>query len=261
MKRAFRTLSAIAFAALWLVTAAIAQDNNPLASIRPGPSVPGGLPGVAPAKPAAPAAAGPDKSDDAAPSASGVPSLEDLSATRERPLFSSTRRPPDVEPTEQAAAAPITDASSMPFELVGIVAGSDVNAAIFRNTDTKEESRVAKGDTIGNWSVEDIAGRAVVLRSPDKRVRMRLFNESAAPGIQVGKASGGDEPAAEPAAEDQEQVDEDIAPASSPQIKPATAQPKPPPSLAQGRNQRNNPNNRRRPKRPSQGAQRNQEEP
>jgi hypothetical protein len=256
MSCAFRILSATAFAVLLLASAAAAQDNNPLASIRPGPPIPGS----APVKAGAPAAVASDKNEDAgaAQADTGVPPLDDLAATRERPLFSSTRRPPEVEPTVQATA-PITDATSMPFELVGIVTGSDVNAAIFRDTDTKEESRIAKGDKIGNWSLEEISGRAVVLRGVDKRVRMRLFNESAAPGIQVGKASGEDEPAAEPAAgDDQEQVDEDIAPATSPQVKPATAQPKPPPSLTRARNQVNQ-NNPRRPKRPLRGAQRNGE--
>jgi general secretion pathway protein N len=255
MRLALRIFSATAAAVLWLDAAAIAQDNNPLASIRPGSLVPGRPPAAAPGRPNAPAAAGADKRSDAAQLEAGVPSLDDLTATRERPLFSSTRRPPEIEPAVQAAS-PIIDAASMPFELVGIVAGSDVNAAIFRDTDTKEESRVAKGDKIGNWSVEEITGRAVILRGADKRVRMRLFDESTAPGIKVGKASGEDEPATAPAAdEDQEPVDEDIAPATSPQAKPATAQPKPPPSLAQGRNQ----GNPRRPKRPPRGVQRNQE--
>jgi len=258
MRRAARILSATATAILVLGTVAAAQDANPLASIRPATPGTGGAPSVAPVKPNAPAAAEPAKSEDAAQDDSGAPTLDDLTATRERPLFSSTRRPPEVEPVVQAAA-PITDATSMPFELVGIVAGSEVNAAIFRNTDTKEEVRVVKGEKIGNWSVEDIAGRAVVLRGPDKRVRMRLFDESTAPGIQVGKASGEDEPPAEPAdAADEEKVDEDIAPTTSPQAKPATAQPKPPPSLAQSRNQGNNP---KRPKRPLRGAQQRNREP
>jgi len=97
--------------------------------------------------PAVPPATAPARAVSAPPNP-GLPSLEDLTATRERPLFSSTRRPPEVEPPPQAAA-PITEAASMPFELVGIVLGSDVNAAIFRNTESKEETRVAKGDKIG----------------------------------------------------------------------------------------------------------------
>jgi hypothetical protein len=175
-----------------------------------------------------------------------LPALDDLSETRERPLFSSTRRPPEVEPTAQTAA-PIAEGASMPFELVGIALGTDVSAAIFRNTDSKEETRVAKGGKIGNWSVEDISERAVVLRGSDKRVRMRLFNEASAPGIKVSRVGGEDDAADAPADEDDSKVDEDISPTSSPQVRPATAQPKPPPSLRE-----NNQRRSRRPGRPNQ---------
>lgn len=204
-------------------------------------------------KPAA-AQAAPTAKLDAAPLAAGdaaLPSLDDLTETRERPLFSSTRRPPDVEPAPQAAA-PITEGASMPFELVGIALGSDVSAAIFRNTDSKEEIRVAKGDKIGSWNVDDISERAVVLRGNDKRVRMRLFNEAGAPGIQVGRVAGQDDAAGAPAADDDNKVDEDIAPSSSPQVRPATAQPKPPPSLQQNKN---------RPRRPGRPNQRPRQQP
>jgi hypothetical protein len=180
-----------------------------------------------------------------------LPPLDDLTETRERPLFSSTRRPPDVEAAPQAAA-PITEGASMPFELVGIALGTDISAAIFRNTDSKEEIRVAKGDKIGSWNVDDISERAVVLRGNDKRVRMRLFNEAAAPGIQVGRVAGQDDAADAPAADDDNKVDEDIAPSSSPQVRPATAQPKPPPSLQQ---------NKDRPRRPGRPNQRPRQQP
>jgi hypothetical protein len=183
----------------------------------------------------------------AAPQGNGdVPALDELTATRERPLFSSTRRPPEVEPPAQEAA-PIAEAASMPFELVGIVVGSDVSAAIFRNTDSKEEARVAKGEKIGDWNVEEISERAVVLRGGEKRVRMRLFNEAKAPGVKVGRTGEGTEPNEAEASDSEEQVDEDISPTNSPQVRPATAQAKPPPSL-QNKGQRPRRANRRLPR-------------
>ena len=180
-----------------------------------------------------------------------LPELEDLSATRERPLFSSTRRPPEVEAPPQAAA-PITEAASMPFELVGIVLGSDVSAAIFRNTDSKEETRVGKGEKIGNWSVEDISERAVVLQGGDKRVRMRMFDESKGPGVKVGRMGESRDSEETEASDSDEPVDEEISPTNSPQVRPATAQPKPPPSLR---------NRGQRPRRPLRGIPRQRQEP
>lgn len=173
------------------------------------------------------------------PSDTGVPTLDELTATRERPLFSTTRRPP--APEEKPDKTPeITEGGKMPFELVGVVMGDEVSAAIFRNTESKEESRVAKGDKIGNWNLEEVAARSVVLRGRDKRVRMRLFDEASGPGIRVGRVSGDTETNIEslPRAGDGESVDEDIAPTSSPQAKPATAQPKPPPSVRQEQQRR-----------------------
>ncbi len=221
-----RTLMLAGLAALVLGANAYAQVRRPL--------------GVAPNAPAAaPAPAAAEGETD-----KGLPALEDLTATRERPLFSSTRRPPEAEPPPQAAAT-IVEAASMPFELVGIVLGADMSAAIFRNTDTKEETRVPKGDKIGDWSVDDISDRAVVLRGRDKRVRMRLFNEASAPGVQVGRVGEDGKPVeSEPApaaSEDDGEVDEDITPSNSPAVRPATAQPKPPPSARNPRNARQHP--------------------
>jgi hypothetical protein len=206
------------------------------------------IPGKAPA-PAASARPG----GAVASSEPALPTLDELTETRDRPLFSSTRRPPAIEPAPQAAAT-ITEGASMPFELVGIALGTDVSAAIFRNTESKEETRIAKGGKIGGWNLEDISERAVVLRGNDKRVRMRLFNEASAPGIKVGRVGGEDDAADPPVEDDDKQVDEDIAPSSSPQVRPATAQPKPPPSLQQ-------PQNRQRSRRPGRPNQRPRQQP
>jgi hypothetical protein len=226
MRQGSRILILAGFAALVLHASAHAQGRRVF--------------GPASNPPAAAAPAGAREGAD-----EGVPALDDLTATRERPLFSSTRRPPEVEPPPQVAA-PIVEAASMPFELVGIVQGSDVSAAIFRNTDTKEETRVPKGEKIGDWSVDEISDRAVLLHGKDKRVRMRLFNEANTPGVQVGRI-GDDGKTIEPespapAADDNdEEVDEDITPSNSPAVRPATAQPKPPPTARNPRNARQHP--------------------
>jgi general secretion pathway protein N len=155
---------------------------------------------------------------------SGVPPLDELNATRDRPLFSSTRRPPEVAAPEPA---PVTEAKQLSFELVGIVSGPDASIAILRNTETKEETRVPKGEKFANWTIDEIGDRFIVMSGDGKRIRMRLFNESKAPGIkvlQVGAASG---PAVE-AADDDEKVDVEVEPSSSPEARPAAASPQSP---------------------------------
>lgn len=172
------------------------------------------------------------------PPGAQVPSLDDLTATRDRPLFSSTRRPaaPPEEPAP--APAPIAEATSFPFELIGIVIGPDIRIAIFRKgegTTTTDEVRPAAeemrrkvGEKLGDWAVDEIADRFVILQGNGKRVRLRIFNEKDA-GIQVGKPGAesdavpdGDAASregAEPADGSRSgPVDEEIVPTGTPKI-------------------------------------------
>jgi hypothetical protein len=104
-----------------------------------------------------------------------LPPLEELRATRERPLFSPSRRP-DVEAAEAPEAAPVEEnPDSLPFELTGVVLGVDTAVAILRNRDTQETVHLHRGETLEAWSIEEIASRHVVLRQEDRQVRLDLF--------------------------------------------------------------------------------------
>ncbi len=155
--------------------------------------------------------------------ANGVPPLEDLAATRDRPLFSSTRRPPP--PAEEPDEAPaITEAKSLNFELVGIVRSADAAFAIVRNTESKQETRVPRGERFSGWTIDEIGERSVVLSGEAKRVRLRLYDESKAPGISIRKVGApDDEHAVSP--DDNAAVDEEVEPQASPEGRAATAEP------------------------------------
>ena len=155
--------------------------------------------------------------------ANGVPPLEDLVATRDRPLFSSTRRPPPP-PEEAEEAPPITEAKSLNFELVGIVRSADAAYAIVRNTESKQETLVPRGQRFGGWTIDEVGERSVVLSGEAKRVRLRLYDESKAPGISIRKVGEpGDEHTASP--DDDAAVDEEVEPQASPEGRAATAEP------------------------------------
>ena len=155
--------------------------------------------------------------------ANGVPPLEDLAATRDRPLFSSTRRPPPA-PEEPEEAPPITEAKSLNFELVGIVRSADAAYAIVRNTESKQETRVPRGQRFSGWTIEEIGERSVVLSGEAKRVRLRLYDESKAPGISIRRVGEPDEEhTASP--DDDAAVDEEVAQQASPEGRAATAEP------------------------------------
>jgi type II secretory pathway component PulC len=104
-----------------------------------------------------------------------LPPLEELQATRERPLFSPRRRP-DVEAAGGMESSPVEEnPESLPFELTGVVMGADVAIAILRNRDTQETVHLRQGEALDAWSLEEIAPRHVVLRQDDRQVRLELF--------------------------------------------------------------------------------------
>ncbi len=104
-----------------------------------------------------------------------LPPLEELQATRERPLFSPRRRP-DAEAAGETETSPVEEnPDSLPFELTGVVMGADVAIAILRNRDTQETVQLRQGEALDAWSLEEIAPRHVVLRQEDRQVRLELF--------------------------------------------------------------------------------------
>lgn len=104
-----------------------------------------------------------------------LPPLQELRATRERPLFSPGRRP-DAEAAEDTETSPVEESpESLPFELTGVVMGADVAIAILRNRDTQETVSLRQGEALDAWSLEEIAARHVVFRQEDRQVRLELF--------------------------------------------------------------------------------------
>lgn len=104
-----------------------------------------------------------------------MPPMEELQATRERPLFSPRRRP-DEEVVTQVDEPVVQEApESVPFDLTGVVIGEDRAVAILHNRDTQETVHLRQGETADVWSVAEIAQRHVVLRSEGKEVRLQLF--------------------------------------------------------------------------------------
>jgi general secretion pathway protein N len=104
-----------------------------------------------------------------------LPPVEELRATRERPLFSPSRRP-DAQASTGPEAGPVEESpDSVPFELTGVVIGTDMAIAILRNRDTQESVQLRRGESLEDWSIEEIAPRHVVLRQEDRQVRLELF--------------------------------------------------------------------------------------
>ena len=102
--------------------------------------------------------------------------LDRLSATRERPLFSPTRRPIPPPPPPPVEAAPVAVVPQPPnVQLFGIVMDDEGARAIVRSG-TEKVDRVQIGDNIGGWKVSQIEGRRLVLSLDGSFATFTLFS-------------------------------------------------------------------------------------
>lgn len=93
--------------------------------------------------------------------------LSKLSMTRDRPIFSPSRRPPpllapaviakQVEPTKPA------EPEQPPLILVGTVAGGDSGIAVFVEQSTENTVRLRLNESHQGWTLRSIQGREVTL--------------------------------------------------------------------------------------------------
>jgi hypothetical protein len=113
-------------------------------------------------------------------------SLDELSATRERPLFSASRRqaqPPQALIAQQPDPAP---AAPPAIALLGVVMQEGKAQAVVRLGATGKISRLKTGDDAGGWKVKTIEPRQLVLSLGDRTAAFDLF--AAMPGPERASA-------------------------------------------------------------------------
>jgi general secretion pathway protein N len=105
--------------------------------------------------------------------------LESLRMTRERPLFSVSRRPSlPIAPAPPKAADPTSAEPTAPekpqITLLGVVHGADVDIGVFVDDTDKSLIRLRVGQAIRGWIVHDIDLRAATLEKADQQVKLEL---------------------------------------------------------------------------------------
>jgi len=90
--------------------------------------------------------------------------LSSLSATRNRPIFSATRRP--SSPVQQSSGL-LSHANRPPFTLVGVIAGQGGGIAIISDGGTKSMIRLKIGETHLGWTLRQVKGREATLQNKD----------------------------------------------------------------------------------------------
>jgi general secretion pathway protein N len=137
-------------------------------------------PPPAPAAPSTPAV----RSVPAAPTAHGNPlwvvPLRLLHNTRERPLFSSSRRPPPPHPAPSLSVAvapprpPPPKPSRPDLRLVGTIIGDRESIGVFVEDGTAKMLRLRTGEGHGGWILRGVEPRSVTLDNDNTRAVLAL---------------------------------------------------------------------------------------
>ena len=109
--------------------------------------------------------------------------LRSLAATRDRPLFSASRRPPT--PVIAAAPAPPSAApmpvavrppepERPPMALVGTIVSANERIAIVVNEATKLVTRLREGDEDSGWRVRTVLARSAIVEKGEQSVTLGL---------------------------------------------------------------------------------------
>lgn len=102
--------------------------------------------------------------------------MSSLKATRERPLFSSSRRPPVVVNAAPVPSKPLAVAApSRPrLLLVGAIAGETESMAIFIDETTKSVVQLKTGESHAGWELQSVSRQQVLLLNEGQTVILAL---------------------------------------------------------------------------------------
>ncbi|WP_354223022.1 hypothetical protein [Bradyrhizobium sp. F1.4.3] len=110
----------------------------------------------------------------------GIP-LKTLSNTRDRPVFSPSRRPPPAVVAEPADSRPLppspprkAEIELPPLSLVGTIAGDDESFGIFLDQSSKAALRLKLGDDFQGWKLRAINGREVTMEKDEQGALLTL---------------------------------------------------------------------------------------
>lgn len=136
--------------------------------------------------------------------------LDDLRQTRERPLFSTTRRPPPKITPMAPIAAIAAPAPVVPptLSLVGIVLGKGERKVIFTRTANDKPTTARLGEDVDGWHIASIEPRAFILQRDSRSVTITFPSSAtgtagtgapAVAGTEAPATAGTGAPAAPPA--------------------------------------------------------------
>jgi hypothetical protein len=107
----------------------------------------------------------------------GIP-LKDLTATRNRPIFSSSRRAVapavDAAPFVPPQATKPSESERLPLLLVGTVAGHKASIGIFLDRSANIFLRLKAGEEHKGWMLREVRSHEIVLKNGDRTTTLSL---------------------------------------------------------------------------------------
>jgi hypothetical protein len=110
-----------------------------------------------------------------------------LSATRDRPLFSASRRPPTValpvvapRPQKQEALAPPPPERPL-LTLIGTIVSRQASVAMLQGSSAETISRLRVGQENDGWRVQGIGLRSITVEKGPQSVELKLPRPNGAP--------------------------------------------------------------------------------
>lgn len=109
----------------------------------------------------------------------GTP-LNLLAATRDRPIFSPSRRPSLPIPAAPVALTPAaptpisTEPEQLPLKLLGTITGGENGIAICLNPSNNDVLRVRTGESFEGWTLRSVRGREVAFEKASRHVVLAL---------------------------------------------------------------------------------------
>jgi hypothetical protein len=104
--------------------------------------------------------------------------ISKLSSTRDRPLFSASRRPrtpaAPAAPETQTVVAPLLAPETPPFTLVGTIIGGSSRIAIFFDESLKTATGVKEGESDSGWTLRSVDPRSAILDASGRTVTLNL---------------------------------------------------------------------------------------
>jgi general secretion pathway protein N len=141
------------------------------------------------------------KQDAGQPRPSGNPlwavPLSVLTATRERPIFSASRRPPQpavVASPVDRVSPPVprkAEPERPPLTLIGAVVGESKAIAVFLDRTNQQIIRLRPGDTHAGWTLSSVLRREVTLRKDDRAEVLALQRADASAAVPGTPAASG----------------------------------------------------------------------